>query len=242
MKAKNLKPTTPRAPCYVSYARVSTARQGASGLGLDAQREAITRYVGTGRLVGEFVEVESAKGGVNRPQLIAALAACKLHRAVLVIAKLDRLSRNVAFVSALQESDVEFVACDNPHATKLMVHMLVAFAEHEREMISTRTVAALAQAKARGAKLGNPRLRPGTADTAAVARAAHVQNALEAAQRYAAPIAEAREAGATSLQAIADRLTVCGVPTPRGGNGPWQAEQVRRVLLKLAPEAMREAA
>jgi DNA invertase Pin-like site-specific DNA recombinase len=233
MKASKLKPNATREPCYVSYVRVSTARQGASGLGLDAQREAISHHVGTGRVVGEFCEVESGRHD-ERPELAKALQACKLHNATLVIAKLDRLARRVSFISALMDSGVDFVAADMPMANRLTVHVLAAVAEHEAAMISARTTAALAQAKARGVKLGNPRLRAGNADTAAVARAAHVENALEAAQRYAAPIAQARAGGATSLQAVADHLTLTGVPTPRGGNGAWCATTVRRVLLKLA--------
>lgn len=114
---------------FVSYVRVSSDRQGKSGLGMEAQREAVTHYIaGQGRLLSEFQEVESAKSHKNRPQLLAALAECRKQRATLVIAKLDRLARNVAFISALMESDAEFVCCDNPHATPLMLHMLAAFA------------------------------------------------------------------------------------------------------------------
>ena len=144
---------------FVAYFRVSTDKQGKSGLGLEAQRNAVLDYLNGGRwsLVQEFVEVESGKHS-DRPQLTAALAACKKHKAKLVIAKLDRLSRNLAFIATLMESGVEFVAVDNPHATKLTVHILAAVAEHEREMISERTRAALRAAKARGTQLGNPRL------------------------------------------------------------------------------------
>src|SRR6266436_3277080 len=112
---------------------------------------------GSWQLVGEFTEVESGKHS-DRPQLAAALAACKKHRAKLVIAKLDRLSRNLAFIATLIDSGVEFVAVDNPHANKLTVHILAAVAQHEREIISARTSAALQAAKARGKRLGNPKL------------------------------------------------------------------------------------
>src|SRR5262249_29400720 len=140
---------------FIAYFRVSTDRQGRSGLGLDAQREAVLRHVGSnrGELIDEFCEIESGKRN-DRPQLSAAIAATKKAKATLIIAKLDRLARNVHFVSGLMESGVDFVAADNPHANKLMVHMLAAFAEHEREQISQRTKDALAAAKARGIRLG----------------------------------------------------------------------------------------
>jgi DNA invertase Pin-like site-specific DNA recombinase len=136
---------------FVAYHRVSTARQGESGLGLEAQRQANLTYLNGGawEMVGEFVEVESGKNS-DRKQLAAALEACRKHKAKLVIAKLDRLSRNLAFIATLMESGVEFIAVDNPHANKLTVHILAAVAQHEREMISERTRAALQAAKARG--------------------------------------------------------------------------------------------
>jgi DNA invertase Pin-like site-specific DNA recombinase len=144
---------------WVSYLRVSTDRQGASGLGLEAQRKSVLDYLNGGRwtLAAEFVEIESGKRS-DRPQLTAALAACKKQKAKLVIAKLDRLSRNVHFISGLMDAGVEFVACDMPHANKLTIHILAAVAEHEREAISARTTAALQAAKARGVKLGGPKL------------------------------------------------------------------------------------
>jgi DNA invertase Pin-like site-specific DNA recombinase len=124
---------------------------------LEAQRTAVLAYTTNGQLVGEYTEVESGKKHSNRPQLLAALAECRRHRATLVIAKLDRLGRNVAFISALMDSATDFVACDNPHANRLMLHMLAAFAEHEAAQISMRTKVALSAAKARGVRLGNPR-------------------------------------------------------------------------------------
>lgn len=142
---------------FIAYYRVSTDRQGVSGLGLEAQRSAVNHYVSAGVLLSEYTEIESGKQHQNRPQLHEALHECRRRGATLVIAKLDRLGRNVAFISALMESGTDFVCCDNPHANRLMLHMLAAFAEHEREQISQRTKAALAAAKARGAKLGNPR-------------------------------------------------------------------------------------
>ncbi len=143
---------TPPAP-VVTYLRVSTDRQGQSGLGLEAQRAAVASYVADKALLGEFVEVESGRKD-DRPQLSAALALCRQHKARLVIAKLDRLARSVALVSGLMESGVEFVAADMPQANRFMLHVMAAVAEHEREMISQRTRAALAAAKARGTRPG----------------------------------------------------------------------------------------
>jgi DNA invertase Pin-like site-specific DNA recombinase len=154
---------------FISYLRVSTDKQGERGYGLDAQRKAVSDYLngGSWQLLEEFVEVESGKRS-DRPQLAAALAACKKHRARLVIAKLDRLSRNVAFIATLMDGKVDFVCCDFPSANRLTLHILAAVAEHEREMTSTRTSAGLAAAKAKGVKLGNPAL---AAKNAAAARA-----------------------------------------------------------------------
>ena len=233
----------PGAPRFVAYYRVSTTQQGASGLGLEAQREAVVRHIRTagGVVVAEFQEIESGKKN-DRPQIAAALAACRLRRATLVIAKLDRLARNVFFISSLMESGVDFVACDNPHATRLTIHILAAVAEHEREMISARTKAALAAAKARGVKLGNPRLTPGDTRRARRART-------EQANEYAADVMEyidaARKAGCNSLGEIAKALTARGIDTPAGGK-QWNPSQVRRTLnrveKKLHGAALHDAA
>jgi DNA invertase Pin-like site-specific DNA recombinase len=211
---------------FVAYFRVSTDRQGRSGLGLDAQRQAVMSYLNGGRwtLVAEFTEVESGKRDDNRPQLAAAIAACKKQKARLVIAKLDRLSRNLAFIAALMESGVEFVAVDNPHMNKLTIHILAAVAEHEREMISERTKAALAAAKARGKVLGNPDMpeisKRGVAALKANARrfAANVRPIIE----------EIMRAGATSHNAIAAKLNERNVRTARGG--VWTHVQVGAIL------------
>src|SRR5262245_56388750 len=167
---------TPHRGKFIAYFRVSTDRQGKSGLGLEAQREAVLNYLngGSWTMVAEFTEVEGGKHA-DRPQLAAALAACEKQKAKLVIAKLDRLSRNLAFIATLMDSGVEFVAVDNPHANKLTIHILAAVAQHEREMIAQRTREALAAAKARGVKLGNPRLAEARAGvTAARKRAPRV--------------------------------------------------------------------
>lgn len=208
---------------FVAYYRVSTARQGQSGLGLDAQRVAVSGFLhGRGDLAGEFTEVESGRKN-DRPQLAAALDLCRRRHAVLVIAKLDRLARNVAFVARLMESGVEFVAVDNPHANKLMLHMLAAFAEHERDQISARTVAALAAAKARGVRLGNPRMEEVAARNRAVMAAAAAP-----ARARALPRAQALRSGGATLRAIAAALSAEGIPALRGGS--WGPSSVRLLL------------
>src|ERR1039458_3130702 len=143
---------------FVSYLRVSTARQGASGLGLEAQREAVTSYLngGSWQLVQELIEVESGKSK-DRPRLIEALRLCRIYNATLLVAKLDRLARNVAFVSTLMEAGVKFVAVDLPQANELTVHIMAAMAEYEAKAISARTKAALEAAKDRGTRLGGLR-------------------------------------------------------------------------------------
>jgi DNA invertase Pin-like site-specific DNA recombinase len=198
---------------FVAYYRVSTDRQGRSGLGLEAQQKAVMDYLNGGawELVGEFTEIESGKHS-NRPELAKAITACRKQRARLVIAKLDRLSRNLAFIATLMESGVEFVAVDNPTANKLTVHILAAVAQHEREMISERTKAALAAAKARGTKLGTPDPR------GAVKRMVKARKA--GAERFAAnvlPMIRAVQAmGFTSKATIAAELNARKVPTARG--------------------------
>jgi DNA invertase Pin-like site-specific DNA recombinase len=218
---------------FIAYFRVSTDKQGKSGLGLEAQRKAVLDYLNGGRweLVQEFVEVESGKHN-ERPQLEAALAACKKLRARLVIAKLDRLSRNLAFIAALMESGVEFTAVDNPHANKLTIHILAAVAQHEREMISERTKAALAAAKARGTRLGNPQL----AKAAKRGTAAVKANARQFAGNVLPIIEEIERAGATSHNAIAAKLNERNVRTARGGK--WTHVQVGAVLRPFGASAV----
>jgi DNA invertase Pin-like site-specific DNA recombinase len=208
---------------FVAYYRVSTDRQGRSGLGLEAQREAVRQHLvlENGCLHTEFVEVESGRRN-DRPELAAALVAAKKAKATLIIAKLDRLARNVYFISGLMESGVDFVAADNPHANRLMVHMLAAFAEHEREQISKRTKDALAAAKARGTRLG----RHGTE----VLAPAHHMAAMERATKLAPVLDELASAG-LSARAIAVELTRRCVPTPRGG--VWHAQTVLRMLNRV---------
>jgi DNA invertase Pin-like site-specific DNA recombinase len=215
----------------VTYYRVSTLKQGKSGLGFEAQRHAVEQYLATGgwQLVGEFVEVESGKLN-QRPQLDAALAHCELTGATLIVAKLDRLSRNVAFLAALQDSGTKFVAADMPEANELTIHIMAAVAQAERKAISQRTKEALAAAKARGVALGGRRsnthdLRQGPA----VSAAKRSKAALERAQKVARQIETLRTRGHSSLRQLAAALTSQGITAPRGGE--WSAAQVKRVLV-----------
>ena len=212
---------------FVAYYRVSTDRQGRSGLGLDAQQKAVGDYLNGGawELVGEFVEVESGKRA-DRPELAKALDACRKQKARLVIAKLDRLSRNLAFIATLMESGVEFVAVDNPYANKLTVHILAAVAEHEREAISERTKAALAAAKARGKRLGTPDPKGAVKRMQAALRA----KTTGFAANVQPIIREIRMAGHTSHNAIAAQLNARKVATARGGK--WTHVQVRQIMAR----------
>lgn len=215
---------------YVAYYRVSTARQGKSGLGLDAQRHAVLSHLNGVTPLSEFTEVESGRKN-DRPQLTAALSACRLHRATLIIAKLDRLARNVAFVSNLMESGVEFQACDFPTANRLTIHILSAVAEHEAKMISDRTRAALAAAKERGTVLGGFRGHAGTCTDLAKARAVRAAKADSRAIDLAPTIRQLRSEGANSLRAIASGLNAQGITAPRGGK--WSAAQIRAMHQRL---------
>jgi DNA invertase Pin-like site-specific DNA recombinase len=203
---------------FVAYYRVSTDRQGRSGLGLEAQQSAVRGYLGATAPIAVFTEIETGKRN-DRPELQRALALCRKRKARLVIAKLDRLSRNLAFIAALMDSGVEFVAVDNPHATRLTLHILAAVAEHEREMIAARTKAALAAAKARGIRLGRngaQRLAP-----------AHRAEAVERARQLAPMLAELKIAG-MSARRMAAELTARRVATPSGGR--WHAQSVLRMV------------
>ncbi|MDP2621713.1 MAG: recombinase family protein [Hyphomicrobiales bacterium] len=209
---------------FVAYYRVSTARQGRSGLGLEAQRKAVEDYLNGGgwQIVAEFTEVESGRKA-DRPELAKALAAARLHKATLVIAKLDRLSRDAHFLLGLHKAGVEFVACDLPSANRLTVTVLAAVAEHEREMISQRTKAALAAAKRRGVKLGGDRGQKPSQTAQEAGRAA-------IAKRVAARAADLKptldELAGLTLQAAADELNRRRIPTARGGG--WSPVQVKR--------------
>jgi DNA invertase Pin-like site-specific DNA recombinase len=221
----------------ISYLRVSTARQGRSQLGVEGQRESVAGYLRStgGEHVAEFVEVESGRKN-DRPELHAALAACRTFGATLLIARLDRLSRNPVFLLSLRDSGVDFVAADCPGASRLTVGILAMVAETEVEMISARTKAALAAAKARGVKIGAAGYRNLRADAGARGRAtARVTVQSRARQRAndrAVHIAKLRAGGATTPADLARGLTALGVPTPAGRQG-WNCGQVQRLLSRL---------
>ena len=191
---------------FVSYLRVSTGRQGQSGLGLEAQCKAVLDYLNGGnwRLIGEYVEVESGAND-ERPKLAKALARCRLHNATLVIAKLDRLSRDAHFLLGLQKAGVRFVAADMPEANEMIVGIMAVVAQAERKMISARTKAALEAAKARGVKLGGD--RGNLREVAEKGRLAGLEVRRKAARQRAADIApiiaDLRVHGATSLRQVA---------------------------------------
>src|SRR4051794_18497006 len=218
---------------FVSYLRVSTDRQGRSGLGLEAQRKAVADFLSGGRsdLVAEFVEVESGKRD-DRPKLAEALATCGLYGATLVIAKLDRLSRDAHFLLGLEKAGVDFVAADMPTANRLTVGIMAMVADEERCLISKRTKEALAAAKARGAQLGGNRGSIISAEAREISRQARHAASEARAVDLAPVIAELQAAGVTSLGGLARGLTERGIPTARGG-ARWTPVQVARVLARL---------
>ena len=210
----------------VAYYRVSTQRQGRSGLGLEAQQYAVTTYGKHHRLdiEREFIEVESRDNN-NRPILKEALRYCRRYKAVLVIAKLDRLGGNVAFISALMESKVEFVAVDNPNAKKLFIHIMAAFAEDERERISLRTREALAAAKRRGVKLG----RYG----AEILSKKNKQQSIDFAIKLRPTIENLRAQGFKTIRQITDELNRQKIPTYRNNGARWHINTVYNLEKKI---------
>lgn len=220
---------------YIGYFRVSTAKQGVSGLGLEAQQMAVHGFVNAskGTLAGEFTEVESGTRR-DRPQLTAALALCKKRGATLVIARLDRLARSVAFVSTLLDSGVRFVAVDMPEADRAFLQIASVFAEWEARKVSERTKAALAAAKARGVKFGwaCPERRSGHAKASAKGAKTNRASAALFAQNVLPLVREIRAAGVGSLEGVAAALNARGVPTARGGR--WHASTVSRLTTYAA--------
>jgi DNA invertase Pin-like site-specific DNA recombinase len=216
----------------VSYIRVSTSQQGRSGLGIEAQRDALARFADGERfeIIAEFVEVETGKGSDaldRRPQLAAALAKARALRCPVAVAKLDRLSRDVHFISGLMAHRVPFLVGElGPEVDPFVLHLYAARAEKERALIAGRTKSALAAAKAKGVRLGNPNI-----DAARDQAVAAIKTEADRAAGNVLPIiAEIRKSGATTLRAIAEALNARGVPTPRGGR--WHAMSVRNVLAR----------
>lgn len=213
---------------FVVYYRVSTARQGASGLGLDAQRTSVDQYLAvvSGEVVAEFRELESGrKSDAARPELAKALAECKKTGARLLVAKLDRLARNVHFVSGLMQSKVKFVACDLPEANDLTIHIMAAFAEHEAKRIGERTRDALAAAKRRGVALG--KTGPANLKRNLEERAAAADDFAERLRREV----RGMQAEGMSEAEMVRELNAKGIVTARGGL--WQQVQLSRVIVRL---------
>lgn len=218
---------------FVAYYRVSTERQGRSGLGLEAQQRAVETYLNGGRwsVVSTFIEVESGKND-NRPKLAEALAACRIHNATLLIAKLDRLSRDAHFLLGLQKAGVRFVAVDMPHADNFTVGILAMVAQKERELISQRTKDALASAKARGVKLGGDRGNLSIVSGFGRAASEAVRSAKAAARANdLAPIIREQMSLGQSLRSIASTLNDKGIKTTNGSQ--WTATAVSRVIKRL---------
>ena len=211
----------------VAYYRVSTARQGQSGLGLEAQQRAVSNYINGSALIAEFTEVETGKGSnalKKRPKLAEAIAECKKHKATLIIAKLDRLARDVHFISGLMKSNIEFICCDNPNATPLTLHILAAVAEDETRRISQRTKDALAAAKERGVELG----KNGKHVLSKQNKASADQFALS----MKPVIEEIRSFGITTHRAIAEELNNREILTARG-NTTWYHPHVGTLLKRI---------
>lgn len=211
----------------IPYYRVSTDRQGISGLGLDAQRLAVKEYAARFNLelAEEFTEVESGKFN-KRPVLNMALEQCKQSKAILLIAKLDRLGRNIVFIATLMESEVEFVAVDNPDANKLMLHIMAAFAEYERDQISQRTKAALAEAKKRGVKLGE--------HGANVLSKKNKQQAIDFAVKMKPKIEKLKSEGFTTTRALVKELNRRKISTYQGKGAKWHIQSVHKLLQRIA--------
>jgi len=218
---------------FVAYYRVSTDKQGASGLGLDAQRQLVTTFLNGGRwsLIGEFTEIESGtrKRLKDRPMLKAAMDLARKQKATLVVAKLDRLARDVQFISTLLNSQIKFVCADMPEADRTFLQMMAVFAEYEADRISKRTTEALQALKRQGKKLGSP--------TPQIGSAAGTKVLVAKADTYADRVGPVvrdiiKKTGAITLRDIAAALQSRGVETPRG-NTEWHASQVSNLLKRV---------
>ncbi|MCW0221501.1 MAG: recombinase family protein [Prosthecobacter sp.] len=213
---------------FIAYYRVSTAQQGKSGLGLEAQQSAVKGYLngGNGEFLGEFTEVESGKRK-DRPQLNAALAMCKKLKATLIIAKLERLARNLHFISGLMEAHINFVAVDMPTANRLTVHILAAVAEEEARAISARTKVALASAKDRGVRLGT---------YASVLSVRNSQEAVTRAHDLKNTVSSLHAAGFVTVRSLACELNKQGIRTAQ--NRKWHPTTVHRMLKRLQTQSV----
>jgi DNA invertase Pin-like site-specific DNA recombinase len=217
---------------YIAYYRVSTVKQGQSGLGLEAQQSSVTGYLNSknGELLSEYTEIQSGKKDENRPELQAALRQCRLSGATLLIAKIDRLSRNPAFLINLQDSSTNFVCVDMPEANNFTVGILACMAGYYRQQISDNTKAALKAAKAKGVKLGNPRLDEFRNTDTTNARAAKISKAKQRNADILSIIGEMRDSAgnALSLRDLTAMLNDAGYRTARGKE--WHPTSVSRVL------------
>ena len=221
---------------FVTYLRVSTSRQGQSGLGLEAQRKSVSDHLngGSWNLLKEFVEVESGSRN-DRPELAKAMALCRLRNATLLIAKIDRLSRDAHFLLGLQKAGVRFIAADMPEANEMVVGIMAVVAQAERKMISKRTKDALAAVKARGVKLGGARGAVLTDKIRAAGQAAKTAKAVARTADLEPIIADIRAGGAVTLRQIAAELNERSIPAPRGG--AWSPVQVQRVAKQISAAA-----
>nr|WP_287412374.1 recombinase family protein [Pseudodesulfovibrio sp.] len=219
---------------FISYLRVSTGKQARSGLGIEAQRTAVRSYLngGDNELLDEYVEAESGKRD-DRPKLRKALKHCKVTGATLIIAKLDRLSRNARFLLELQDSRVNFICADMPEANEMTIQIMAVMAQQERKMISQRTKAALAAAKERGVKLGNPHGAIYIKDHGNAEAVEQIKrDAQNRAEDLSDVVEDIRNNGITSIRGITNELTARGINTPRGGK--WHPTSVARLLKRLA--------
>ena len=220
---------------YISYFRVSTQRQGQSGLGLEAQQAAVNAFISSHdhELVGSYTEIESGRNS-DRPQLLAALAQARRQKAVVVIAKLDRLARSVAFISAIMESGVEFIATDMPGANRLTIQIMAVIAENEARMISERTKAALAAAKARGVVLGN---RNNLIKVQPIAREVICKNANHHADIVMPMLSQIVKSGVRSCHIAAEQLNMRGVKTARGGQ--WHGTTILNMIRRSGYDSLK---
>lgn len=217
---------------FVGYIRVSTAKQERSGLGLEAQRQTINNYLngGSWELLSEYVEVESGKNN-ERPKLKQAIDHCRMTGAILVIAKLDRLSRDLHFIATLQKSNVKFVSCDMPEANEFTVHIMAAMAQQERKMISQRTKEALQAAKARGVKLGNPQNL--STEAANKGRKLGDVARIRKANQFASdvyPLIQSHQEQGSGLRQIARLFNEQGILSARGKTGSWTPTAIKNIV------------